>query len=182
MRYYPIYAGSLPFAVGALVYHYRSEWLRCFSFRSDRLNQWVPMLIAAGMMMNWVVGYFAGELKNIAMYSSIIFSALMVLALSDKNLLPNIPKSLDKWIGDLSYPIYLNHMLAGLIIYSLLNMMGIDDGRMSPKILAGGIIIVLLISWVLAVTVGEPIENLRGFVKKLLARSSSRAGIKPGEM
>jgi peptidoglycan/LPS O-acetylase OafA/YrhL len=179
-RYYPIYAGSLPFAVGALVYHYRSEWLSYFSFRSERLNHWVPMLVAAAMMTNWVIGYLTRELRFATMYSSIILSALMVLVLSDKNLLPNIPKSLDKWIGDLSYPIYLNHMLAGLIIYSLLNMMGIDDGRQSPQILVGGTIIVLLISWVLAVAVGEPIENLRELVKKILARSSSRSGIKSG--
>jgi peptidoglycan/LPS O-acetylase OafA/YrhL len=175
-RYLPVYAGSLPFSLGALACLYRADLKRFVTFSNARINQWVPMMIVGFLMVNWVIGHFTAELRMKSFYVSMLLATFLILALSDRNLFPNISRELDRKIGDLSYPIYLTHLPAGLVAYSLLYSLGIDDGSMSYKILAIGYIIVLPLSWAIAVFIGEPIENIRETVKKLLARSAAKFG------
>jgi peptidoglycan/LPS O-acetylase OafA/YrhL len=178
-RYFPIYAASLPFALGAMAYLYRAKLNKLITFSSARINQWVPMMIVGALMVNWIIGHFTGELKFTSYYVSMVFASFLVLALSDKNFIPNISRELDRKIGDLSYPVYLTHLPAGLLAFGLITYLGIDGGANERlKTLAIGYVIVLPLSWAMAVFISEPVDNIRETIKKLLARSSARFGTK----
>lgn len=169
-RYFPVYAASLPFSAGAVIYHFRPQLTALVKSGNAKFNEWMPLLGATAMVANYAVGYYFSALYGWAFYTNIISAAFMVVILSDRGLLPWITKSFDQWVGDLSYPIYLTHLQAGFIVFAVMDLIGMHYGRMNWIIMAGGSVLVLLLSWAIAVMVGEPVEKLRGFVKNLLPR------------
>ena len=64
----------------------------------------------------------------------------------------------DKWIGDLSYPIYISHMLIIFIVSLVLGRFGSVD-----KLLVSATVVVLTVGFsiVLNIFVGGPVESLR---------------------
>ena len=65
----------------------------------------------------------------------------------------------DKWIGDLSYPIYISHMLIIFIVTLALGWLGISN-----KLFISAAVVVLTVglSIMLSIFVGGPVESLRG--------------------
>ncbi len=169
-RYFPVYAASLPFSAGAVIYHFRESLRSYMKTGNGKLDEWIPLLAGLAMVANYLLGWYASALYGWAFYSNIFFAAIMVIILSNQSLLPSITRSFDKWVGDLSYPIYLTHLQAGFIVFAVMDLMGVHHGRMNWIIMVCGSVLVLLFSWVIAVMVGEPIERLRGFVKNLLPK------------
>ena len=64
----------------------------------------------------------------------------------------------DKWIGDLSYPIYISHMLIIFIVSLVLGRFGSVD-----KLLVSATVVVLTVGFSIALNifVGGPVESLR---------------------
>lgn len=119
--YAAIPAGSLPFAVGALTYHYKKP-AQDFVALLGRAN--LALLIAA----RWLVVVIAiaaflimeeRAATMIALWINIVLSALIVAALADLNVPGRVAHS-DKAVGDFSYPIYLLHMQVGVAASVLL--------------------------------------------------------------
>ena len=100
-RYYTVQAASLPFALGALAYHLRPRltWRRHLP------------LAATLFALNWGVAHLFGKIgTDYGMYLSLLVSVYLVAVLrSPPAGVPSWLTRADRWLGNLSYPIFLLH-------------------------------------------------------------------------
>jgi len=164
-RYYPISAASLPFATGALIYHYKREFISYIGRIAGNTKEYLPALVFMGILINWYVGGLTA-FRGAFFYSNFILCALMVVVLSEQKTLPYISKKFDKWMGDFSYPIYLIHYQIGLIVIVLLGVAGHEYERQSFIVLFVSIPFIFFFSWIFTIAIEKPIELIRTRVKK----------------
>lgn len=119
--YGAIPAGSLPFAIGGLTFHYRTELHRL----QDRLGLGDPRLLIAARWLS-CLAFAAGNaltgrgwLISLGNYVNIGIAALIVCALFHARPTGNL-RPLDRTLGDLSYPVYLLHWQMGAVASMLL--------------------------------------------------------------
>lgn len=165
-RYITIPAASLPFATGAFIYHYRRGIQKYVNSIFGKAESNLPLIVFGGILLNWFTGFISGYSKGVFFYSNYILCALMVVVLSERKTLPFITKRFDKWMGDFSYPIYLIHYQAGLIVVVFLGMMGFDYNRPSLIVMSVSLPLIFIFSWIITVAIERPIELLRTRVKK----------------
>jgi peptidoglycan/LPS O-acetylase OafA/YrhL len=167
-RFFPIYAAALPFASGAMLYHFRDELIRLLKIPIKSIDPYLPLILWCAIIINWQLGdtFHIWRVKGTGFYINILLCSLMVASLIKRPLLPVIPKWLDAKIGDLSYPIYLTHVQMGLIIYTALDVMGLNYGRMDMRILLPALPLVFLFAWFMDMAVSRPVERIREVVKK----------------
>jgi peptidoglycan/LPS O-acetylase OafA/YrhL len=114
-RYFPFYAALLPFALGALVYFDTTSRKR----KSVRTS--IILCAPAGLVV--VVAALLGgarqtPLFEMLFYCNLVAQCLAVWALS--LMAPTGHGRMDKWWGDLSYPIFLCHWQVGYMLTFLL--------------------------------------------------------------
>lgn len=178
-RYIHLAAGSLPFSIGALIFHYEQK-IRAFILPFAR----VEFLIILGVM--FVVNAMAAaigkiflqseSIQTICLYLNLPINFLLISVLLTKPTLP-IKSSLDKVIGDFSYPIYLCHWHAGFLA-SMLMFGHTARGPTKEGILT--FIIALVICGIISAftinLVDRPVEKLRARVKSRLWRNDKGVG------
>ncbi|WOJ98282.1 acyltransferase [Congregibacter brevis] len=165
-RYGAIPAASLPFALGALAYHFRKE-----AKSLGRLqNRSTALLLVAAYIANALL--FAGialmfwhptrpYLLDAGKYLNIILATATVVALY-WHAPPDWLKRIDKYLGDLSYPLYLIHWQVGaLVSYLLYNAP--TRGRSSEGLLSLILATVLALGIALAMSryLDRNIEKIR---------------------
>ncbi len=175
-RYFPIPAASLPFAIGACLYHYRSAFERVVS--SETLRE--PGTWFALVCVNFSLFYLADRLTGTSFKHSLMFGFYLNLLLTTGCLTALVSKgflelseSIDTALGRYSYPVYLTHWLAGGIVASTLFA---DEGRQHTTqggvlFFLAGLLVALGLSWLLIRLVDDPIERFRGRIR---ARSTSK--------
>lgn len=103
-RYYPVGAASLPFSLGALIFHHRAAL--------SRIAGWHVWLGAGLFVIHSVI---AGRTWNDpvlqGLYVSLLLAAYTMIGLANvpAKSFPSWLKTLDQQLGDLSYPIFLCH-------------------------------------------------------------------------
>lgn len=111
-RYVFIPACSLAFSLGCLIYHIRDRlpviktpWVAVAAASLWWLHVWLSQNIPGGP---WILG----------LYSSLLFSAFALVTLMrlDPKQLPGWMGSLDRFAGNLSYPMYLCHWSVGIMV------------------------------------------------------------------
>lgn len=147
-RYSYLPAASLPFSIGALLYHYKEQSRQLAARVPGHPLAWllayVPLAFVAQLDQRaWIEPLF---LANIALHTIIIAK------------LRNLPRSgwiwrCDKTVGDLSYPVYLGHYQAGLLV--AMTLWGTPVHGFSPR----GLMTALLAAFV-AVCLGYLINRL----------------------
>ncbi len=157
--YAAIPAGSLPFSVGALVWHYQSEiraWLAHFQLGDARvlvIGRWVlyGIILAALTVTGWRWLAMFGNWLNI------IVSALIVVALFAVKPTQSW-RRIDKAVGDYSYPIYLLHLqmglLAGVMLYGVTTKSG-------PWVFIVGLMFTIALAAICARLIDPAVEQLR---------------------
>jgi peptidoglycan/LPS O-acetylase OafA/YrhL len=175
-RYVHMAAGSLPFSLGALIFHYqdvlgkRLQRLANFRFLS---------VLGAGFVLNSLVAAMAKHflhseaLQTLCLYLNLPINFLCVAILMTKPKLP-IAFKIDKRIGDFSYPVYLSHWYAGFLASMLL--FGHPARGLSPEGLASfalASIICIGISLLTIRLVDHPVERMRSKVKAALWRDQA---------
>ena len=167
-RYFTIGAASLPFSLGALVYHYREPILALIRR---------PIPVGAVVFTMWVANYLyvaqteSGFLK-LGFYLNCAISAVLLAVLISLPQMPSRFRRMDSWLGDLSYPIYLMHMQVGAVTAALLGL-----ANWVPYLFVASAPLLMLISWGMTVGIDRPIETLRDRVKRSLEGGRSpRAG------
>lgn len=165
-RYFTIAAASLPFATGALIYHYGREAVDFISRVIPILmHRYSPLALLLLLLVNWLLGYMLGGAKSVFFYTSYVITALEVVLLAQAKELPFISKKFDKFMGDLSYPLYLIHYQVALIVMVSLQKMGYAINRPDLVLLFVSTPFILLLSWIFAITLEAPIELVRERVK-----------------
>lgn len=163
--YFSIPAASLPFATGAVIFHYRPELSKYLYKIGGGVKEYLPFLIFAGILLNWLVAYVVEQFGGIYFYLNYFLCALMIVVLSERKSLPFITRKFDKYMGDFSYPIYLIHYQVGLVVLYLMNAAGLNSSRPDLALMFTSIPVIFLAAWALTVMIERPIESVRTRIK-----------------
>ena len=117
-RYFSVFAASLPFSMGSVIYHYREALLPLI--RSPGLHVALAGCLFIGNVAAALLDLWGGFAGTFGFYLSLLFAAYAMLALIAAG--PQVSKRwqrLDRVLGDLSYPIFLSHINAGILVAAL---------------------------------------------------------------
>ncbi len=175
--YFSILAASLPFSTGAIVFHFNKQ-LKIFLDKAPIAYPifTIPLLI----VINWLLGVVLSASHGVFFYSNFFLCALYILVLSNIKRLPYIDMKLDKWIGDLSYPIYLLHYQVGFLMVLVSSNFGISFGRPSLSLFLASIPLIILFSWIASVVIEKPIDLIRSRIKANKVQKEERGKIVVG--
>lgn len=165
-RYFTVFAASLPFSTGALIFHYRQRFADAVKHFSGAAYSQLPVLAFTAVLANCLLAILSGYADGIFFYSNYLLCALMVVVLYDRKTLPFITRRFDDWMGELSYPTYLIHFQVGILVVLLYSAAGIELTRPSMMLMAVSVPAVLVCAWVISVCLDRPIETIRAKVKQ----------------
>lgn len=118
--YAAIPAGSLPFAAGALTWHFREDMRRIQARLKLNSSGWFAtrwLIFLMALALYWQTDWH--WIPLLALWVNVALSSLIVAGLADANW-SKPRRALDKFIGDFSYPVYLLHMQVGILASVLL--------------------------------------------------------------
>lgn len=169
-RYGIVIAGTLPFSVGAMIFHY---------YQNPRLSfikNLQPHIVFVLFFVFVLNSRFADICERIGFtepaisvffYANYIINSIIIIMLIDCKL-PLISKDLDNKIGNFSYPIYLIHWQAGFIATMIIwgePVRGLNVQGLASLVLA--LVICVLTSLLIVRYIDLPIERLRRKVKQI---------------
>ncbi len=165
-RYGSIFAASLPFSLGALLFFKKEA---CYRFlKNTHLSN--PILIVSLFTLNaflfalnaqYSPFRYSGTFEEIGKYSNIMLSLLTITALLYRGD-EIFNKKIDKFLGDFSYPVYLLHWQCALFAaYVLFSKPVHGLGYDSICNFLAALVLVLALSYMLIATIDKSIEKLR---------------------
>ena len=163
-RYYSVGAASLPFATGAMIYHWRDSLVEYCSFIVTK--KWMPPFLLSLIVGNWALSTYIGTEDLWGLYVNWLLCSAMIIALFRRKQLPFISRQFDSWLGNLSYPIYLLHFPLGFALLYLYRHWGLSISGPSAALFLLSVVPVLLLAWLMSVVVELPIERIRRRVKQ----------------
>ena len=157
-RYITFAAGSLPFSLGALIYHLPK--LQAASL--DRLAGMLFLLLLANAAA-WALRDYATwpQVSEIGFYLNLAITAALVYSIASGGRLYITSRKLDRLIGDYSYPIYLFHWPLALAV-SVPVFGNISHGL---PLFVLTCLAVFVFSWAALRVIDKPVQSLRGRVK-----------------
>lgn len=169
-RYAPIIAGSLPFSLGAISYHFKPELLRFVELIKLASPIRVLTLYFTNTFIFCLMAYHKPtEFESILIlgkYLNLVLAifTIIVLFYKGKNL---FNKRFDKIVGDYSYTIYLSHWQCGLLA-SFLLFKEPTKGLSADGVLAFflALLITCTLSTILITTVDKNVSKLRNKIKQ----------------
>ena len=168
-RYLFLGSASLPFSLGALIYHYRDWILPKLRRFSDTRSLVVLLCVFAANSLAAGGFKFLGFpvfLQSLCFYANIVLNVVAVSILAGKPKLP-VSEAMDKRIGDFSYPLYLFHWQAGMLISFVL----FKEPQRGPSLnglvcFAGALALCAVVSYLIIRFVDRPIEAYRSAIRK----------------
>jgi peptidoglycan/LPS O-acetylase OafA/YrhL len=180
LRYAPLAAASLPFSLGAALYHWREpliRWLnagvsftaaklvRGVRVREERLRQ--GQALGVGMMFvahAVLAGRIWSDPMGVGFYFSLALAAYLLLCLTALRVdeLPPRFVAFDRSLGNLSYPVFLCHWFAAVIVAWL----AFDSRRPAGGALFwSSLILVNLVAYGIHSGVERPVERVRNALR-----------------
>ncbi len=175
-RYFPIPAASLPFSIGAMLFHYREKIDRV-KFIKFPLT---PVVLMIAICLNFAFSYFIqykifdNYMMGAGLYVNLLLMILVVVSLNEQKPVGWLRK-VDVFVGKFSYPMYLCHWQGAAMIYlisgqELRRSYLTKDGLV---FLVLGYCSVLIISYIAIKLIDEPVERWR---RKFKRNASAKAG------
>ncbi|WP_083921447.1 acyltransferase family protein [Dasania marina] len=160
-RYAMMLSGSLPFSLGALLYHYKEGFLGLLKhLPSVLLNPWFAMTV---FVLNTVSRVYIPGMWWLGFYTNLLVAVYIVLILSEKNI-PGVSSRLDYKVGELSYHIYLLHWLVAAVIAG--KLFGIEVFVVNHWVTALTLVATIFISVFISKVVDAPVNYLRKKVRE----------------
>lgn len=164
-RYFSIPAGSLPFALGALIFFIKDKPLAII----PKSLLAVPWALFICLVFIAVITSYAitQQLPLWAMecifYICLLISFLLILSLAQgKPFINCFPKRLDQLLGEYSYPFYLMHYQVTIIVsYILYSEVSNFKGQLTITTLTLVFLLLSLLSYTSNKLIEKPISNLR---------------------
>jgi peptidoglycan/LPS O-acetylase OafA/YrhL len=163
-RYFTIFAASLPFATGAMIFHYKTVLINKFN-KLNLTSKYLPYLGYTLLIFNWAAGRKTGLAESYFFYSNYLICSLMLLVLIYQKNIMGISQKLDSKLGDFSYPIYLLHYQAGIIAILVASSVGIELERGNLTLVIWSLPVLFFISWLVNQFVEEYIQKVRTKIK-----------------
>jgi peptidoglycan/LPS O-acetylase OafA/YrhL len=179
--YFTVLGGSLPFAIGCCLFHFRTRIEMWLPFRRAMVFGAIALwLINGGARLVLLAPAFQPHVLRvlgldayasvigdgvdiITFYVSLALNVVLVQQLIQYRPSSATLKNWDKRLGDLSYPVYLLHWQCGFIASQLF---GVEPR--TAWVLLSSIPILLVVSYVVNILLSDPLEHLRTSVKKQL--------------
>lgn len=167
-RYYTLQASSLPFSIGAWVFHYKNA----LSGYLQRLRLNRPVFWVSAMLLNMMLWFMIEKVYDIEIFFSygfyinlILVSGCLVSLISYESSIISIKA--DNYIGKYSYPMYLIHWQSAAIINLL------SGNFYGQKLMSFNGLVYLVISLLLTLAISSfmvhyidiPIEKVRRRIK-----------------
>ena len=161
--YFSPLAASLPFSVGALLYHYRillNQYFKSFA------NIYIAGGLYALVLINWVVNYKLGTGLSYGFYINSMINVLLLIVLTNMQTNNQRWYKYDKILGDLSYPIYLMHWTVAVVVIYLFQLFDITLEKRTELFAIVSIPFMLLFGQLMVMLLHKPVEKLRNHIKK----------------
>lgn len=139
MRYSLFLTSFMAFAAGSLVAHYR-----------EHLQHWqAPWLSSLAWLAHCLVWLRWDQWPwTWGLYASLLLTAWVLVSFAERK-----ANSIDRWLGDLSYPVYLFHTVMGVWWF------GHFGQQRSLGFMFAGLAGTLLVSWLVVVALDRPLEQ-----------------------
>lgn len=119
MLYNPVNAAMLPFGLGALAYHITSRFrIPQLSGKSGIIATFV---LGVAFAVNWELSIGKEFLPSVYYYLNTILAFITVIVIN-KTRHRGFLGTVDKWLGDLAYPMFLGHYVFAFIAWRILGM------------------------------------------------------------
>ena len=165
-RYFSIAAASLPFAMGACLHHLRERRHRIVLLLGNA--RILPLLAGAFGVNLLVASQSSGPLAfGPLFYLNLALSWLLIAHLAQRD--SNYWRSLDATLGELSYPVYLLHYQAGMLL--LLLRPEFRRGDLSFMLWGGAM--TLALSWAVVRLLEPAIQRVRAGIRPAPARKQA---------
>jgi peptidoglycan/LPS O-acetylase OafA/YrhL len=166
--YFSTVAGSLPFSIGAFVFLIRSRLKipETILPRSTLIYIGLTVLLILGLgLLSKLYDHFqTNSLFRILYYSGLVASGFFVLISSFLRVPHSWLMSLDKLLGDYSYPIYLVHLPVAVLTTAIIGEFGWTLERGFFLFLLT-LLVSVIFSELIRRFVDTPIDRLRGQIK-----------------
>ena len=177
-QYGDIYSASLPFAIGASLYHF-SRVLEPIT-RSKEMHFVVLGLFIANLCAGALVDLFAEahslwKINFVVFALNMLFTAMLILVLAQ--LAPSSQwRQYDKLIGDYSYPIYLFHWSAACVVSWIFYGRVVEHSELVGWIvMACALILCFAVSYFVNKFVNDKIDKVRARVRQNNRHLQSKA-------
>lgn len=166
-RYFTVSASSLPFALGALVYHLRARRSTSHVLFTSRVaTAAVAVLLFTNIAFIPTASKSAAE--GMHFYVNLVLVVILVAQLASQR--EKRLAKIDHAMGNYSYPVYLLHYQAGLVVV----LSGNSSGRGATEFLLAALPVVFLLAWLAVHTVDPIIEGIRSRVRNSKAGHGER--------
>lgn len=166
------------FCAGGLTYFYRSKNGRLRSTRAFATS----LAGLAFLMLGIFCNRYLGELiaTNAPFWKPLLIASQIVTAAAVVAVIVNAPAfeaPFSKWLGDLSYGMYLNHLLIAWALLYIASLFSVQlFGRLNT--LAFGVVALFtsaIVAYVMHQYIDRPLGRIRGYVRKIATPSRSLA-------
>lgn len=162
--YFTVWAASLPFSTGAMIYHFRAFFAHALGVVPK--NICIPAILFIALPLNWWLASFGGFVRDIGFYCNYLICAFTIAFLVSVPLRQAQLKQIDKRIGDLSYPIYLLHYQLGFLVMTGIGYLGFVMPRGSVMLALASIPVIIIVAWLVVKCIESPIMKIREQIKK----------------
>lgn len=172
--YEHLLAQSLPFALGAALYHYRDLAAAAIERfpRALRPSYLAMAVLVHSLLISAAIIKGATEVQTYALFTNLLLQVSLIAAL-EKFHMPARQAAVDRWFGDLAYPVFLLHWQVGFAMAMV--MFGQPVRGASPQ----GVLVFLptmavtcVLAAILVKTVDHPVQRLRRRLRPALPEAA----------
>ncbi|MCX2693640.1 acyltransferase [Pseudomonas sp. DCB_CB] len=158
--YFPVTAALLPFGLGSLAYHISTiiKLKPLYGFSA------ISLTIASCILFisNWKLSLDSPNLIGSASYYANNALAFFTVLLINRTSHTGTTKTIDKWLGDLAYPMFLGHYVFGFIAWRIL---GENSASRGIEVFMLGSAITILASIIVVQVVDKNLMKARNKIR-----------------
>ena len=164
MLYNPVNAAMLPFGLGSLAYHITSRFrIPQLSSRSGII---ATILLGVAFGVNWKLSVGKEFLPSVYYYLNTVLAFVAVIVIN-KTRHKGFLGTIDKWLGDLAYPMFLGHYVFAFIMWRILGMS--DTPMRGTEIFIYGSALTVIASIGIVLLVDRKVLKARNRVKESIS-------------
>ncbi|WP_160286408.1 acyltransferase family protein [Pseudomonas knackmussii] len=160
LGYFPVPAALLPFGLGALAYHI-ARITKPRQLKDGHAVLFTLLLITA-FSINWRISTTAGQIIGSVYYYTNDLLAFAGIILINRSKQRGSIGKLDKFLGDLAYPMFLGQYVFGFIAWKII---GTDNPIRSNQVFVLGSLITVIASIAVAKLVDRRLNNARNGIR-----------------